>query len=107
MSKHSQGRAMPLVPGEWLGPESNRRHEDFQSSALPTELPSHVSESILWKTRLWSRSLRQDVEKTGLQNFVPRQIGALLCPPLSARQGILEIPFFFSGRHGNAGALVG
>ena len=24
----------------WLGPESNRRHEDFQSSALPTELPS-------------------------------------------------------------------
>ena len=27
--------------GEWLGPESNRRHEDFQSSALPTELPSH------------------------------------------------------------------
>ena len=31
------------VSGEkrrWLGPESNRRHEDFQSSALPTELPS-------------------------------------------------------------------
>ena len=25
----------------WLGTESNRRHEDFQSSALPTELPSH------------------------------------------------------------------
>jgi hypothetical protein len=25
---------------EWLGAESNRRHEDFQSSALPTELPS-------------------------------------------------------------------
>ena len=24
----------------WLGAESNRRHEDFQSSALPTELPS-------------------------------------------------------------------
>ena len=29
------------VRGKWLGPESNRRHEDFQSSALPTELPSH------------------------------------------------------------------
>jgi hypothetical protein len=28
------------VFGRWLGPESNRRHEDFQSSALPTELPS-------------------------------------------------------------------
>ena len=26
----------------WLGAGSNRRHEDFQSSALPTELPSHV-----------------------------------------------------------------
>jgi hypothetical protein len=25
----------------WLEPESNRRHKDFQSSALPTELSSH------------------------------------------------------------------
>ena len=24
----------------WLGAESNRRHVDFQSTALPTELPS-------------------------------------------------------------------
>ena len=31
------------VPSEgwWLGAELNRRHKDFQSSALPTELPSH------------------------------------------------------------------
>jgi hypothetical protein len=29
------------VKEEWLGPESNQRHKDFQSSALPTELPSH------------------------------------------------------------------
>ena len=27
----------------WLGRELNPRHEDFQSSALPTELPSHLS----------------------------------------------------------------
>ena len=27
-------------PKMWLGPESNRRHADFQSAALPTELPS-------------------------------------------------------------------
>jgi hypothetical protein len=27
-------------PKTWLGPESNRRHVDFQSTALPTELPS-------------------------------------------------------------------
>ena len=26
----------------WLGTESNRRHMDFQSIALPTELPSHL-----------------------------------------------------------------
>ena len=26
----------------WLGGESNSRHEDFQSSALPTELPSRI-----------------------------------------------------------------
>ncbi len=31
--------------GEWLDPESNRGHEDFQSSALPTELSSR--ETIL------------------------------------------------------------
>src|SRR5690625_1539821 len=26
----------------WLGTESNRRHKDFQSFALPTELPSQL-----------------------------------------------------------------
>ena len=26
----------------WAGAELNRRHEDFQSSALPTELPAHT-----------------------------------------------------------------
>jgi hypothetical protein len=31
----------------WLGTESNRRHEDFQSSALPTELPSQNQKQIL------------------------------------------------------------
>jgi hypothetical protein len=30
----------------WLGAESNRRHKDFQSSALPTELPSQTIETI-------------------------------------------------------------
>ena len=31
---------LPLKEGQWLGAESNRRHVDFQSTALPTELPS-------------------------------------------------------------------
>ncbi len=26
---------------KWPEPDLNRRHKDFQSSALPTELPSH------------------------------------------------------------------
>ena len=30
---------------KWLGGESNSRHEDFQSSALPTELPSRLTGS--------------------------------------------------------------
>ena len=29
----------------WSERESNPRHEDFQSSALPTELSDHVSSS--------------------------------------------------------------
>ena len=31
---------LPVKTGLWLGAESNRRHVDFQSTALPTELPS-------------------------------------------------------------------
>ncbi len=31
---------LSMKMGVWLGPESNRRHVDFQSTALPTELPS-------------------------------------------------------------------
>ena len=37
---------------KWLGPESNQRHKDFQSSALPTELPSHK------KIKLQERPIR-------------------------------------------------
>ena len=33
-------RILPMKTEVWLGPESNRRHVDFQSTALPTELPS-------------------------------------------------------------------
>ena len=37
----------------WPGTESNRRHEDFQSSALPTELPGHTCENIYLAGLLW------------------------------------------------------
>ena len=33
----------------WLGTELNRRHKDFQSSALPTELPSRAIGSFAFK----------------------------------------------------------
>ena len=35
----------------WEGRESNPRHEDFQSSALPTELPSHKKTFPMLKGR--------------------------------------------------------
>jgi hypothetical protein len=45
--------------GKWAGAESNRRHEDFQSSALPTELPAHkgicVNEALSLVTVLCAR----------------------------------------------------
>src|SRR6185436_8723562 len=34
-------RFMRVLIKWWLEPELNRRHKDFQSSALPTELSSH------------------------------------------------------------------
>ena len=46
-----QGRALPneLNPHIWcLRSESNQRHEDFQSSALPTELQRHTRWRLGW-----------------------------------------------------------
>ncbi len=31
----------------WPGTELNRRHIDFQSTALPTELPGHLLQKLL------------------------------------------------------------
>ena len=36
----------------WCGPGSNRRHKDFQSFALPTELPHHPSAKAGCKNRV-------------------------------------------------------
>ncbi len=38
--RHVRKRTFTVQKEWWLETESNRRHEDFQSSALPTELSS-------------------------------------------------------------------
>ena len=42
----------------WPGTESNRRHEDFQSSALPTELPGQKFGILLKRSRESRLALR-------------------------------------------------
>ena len=43
---------------KWRGMESNRRHTELQSVALPTELPSH---------RVWVTTIKLLMEDTGLE----------------------------------------
>ena len=47
-----------LLPHKWRGTESNRRHTELQSVALPTELPSH---------RVWVTTIKLLMEDTGLE----------------------------------------
>ena len=53
----------------WLRMESNHRHKDFQSSALPTELQSHI-----WRFRRGlnprSSAWQADVLTTALRNHI-------------------------------------
>ena len=40
-----------LLHNKWRGTESNRRHTELQSVALPTELPSHINGPYETRTR--------------------------------------------------------
>jgi hypothetical protein len=42
---------------EWAGADSNRRHTDFQSVALPTELPARQEQFLKLKRKFNSRKL--------------------------------------------------
>ena len=58
-----------------LEPESNQRHEDFQSSALPTELSRHVIKLMKLSSgdRIWTYDLRV-MSPTSFQTAPPRVI---------------------------------
>jgi hypothetical protein len=51
----------------WLGAELNRRHKDFQSSALPTELPSQLPEITAEPAQYTTHA-----QKPAASNFVNR-----------------------------------
>ena len=61
-------------------PESNQRHEDFQSSALPTELSGHVSfEYFVTLTHL-CRECKEKIKKADvfLKNLIFKKTSAIL-----------------------------
>ena len=55
------------LKGQCPEPESNQWHEDFQSSALPTELSGHLSSG----DRIWTYDLRV-MSPTSFQTAPPR-----------------------------------
>src|SRR5436309_14786978 len=56
-------RLLTMKKRRWLGPESNRRHVDFQSTDLPTELPSRCEPS-----------LEQKIQRAQTRSESPRQV---------------------------------
>ena len=91
-----QGGALPteLLPHAWcLGAESNHRHADFQSTALPAELPRHMatrkglepstSSVTGWRTnQLYYRA-----------TFVNGNNRARTCDPLLVRQMLSQLSY--------------
>ena len=59
-------------PGWWRGTESNRRHKELQSFALPTELPSHSTVHIRFELMIFSVTGRRD--KPLLQWTILREV---------------------------------
>ena len=47
-------------PAWWRGTESNRRHKELQSFALPTELPSHLTVHVGFEPTISSVTGRRD-----------------------------------------------
>jgi 2-iminobutanoate/2-iminopropanoate deaminase len=61
----------------WLGAESNRRHVDFQSTALPTELPSRDrrrSCAVLWVFTMQQCGCRATPKACGATHKIEQQL---------------------------------
>jgi hypothetical protein len=64
-----------IATGWWPGAESNHRHADFQSAALPTELPGHKN---------------VDCSKPQRHGHVPVMLASSARPPWMAEVQILQ-----------------
>ena len=77
---------------QWCGAGSNRRHKDFQSFALPTELPHHDNLSVLF---------RRGGYRTGVANIAGiHKKSTILSPNLKSTQinaSTSKIPAFMPG----------
>jgi hypothetical protein len=61
MIKHKRHpNGMPLL-FSWFGRELNPRHADFQSAALPTELPNHIQLRIDGENREFGEICKKEI----------------------------------------------
>ena len=101
-----QGGALPdeLHPQSWcLRSESNQRHADFQSAALPTELQRHTENSIEFSKFKWrpgTGSNRRPLawQASVLTNWTTRPNNggnnrARTCDPLLVRQVLSQLSY--------------
>ena len=70
----------------WCGAESNRRHKDFQSFALPTELPHHIYLILNIVDLIFNRGpkIKQVTHKTENAGKTIRACKSLLAFPCSS-----------------------
>src|SRR5438128_108901 len=66
------GKGVRRGCGEWPGAESNCRHADFQSAALPTELPGRRSGNLTSCNHFCKRERQWIVDAPGSQRDVQR-----------------------------------